>query len=204
MTPTSGSAPTSLSVQPNITGLSAGTYTTTITVSPSTGAAQQINVTLTISPAGLTTLLGEGNIESAADNNTAGLAEAFPTTATASGTLVQLRVYVDQGNTASNLVAGLYTSSGIKPAQLLTQGQISKPVTGAWTTTSVPATAVTSGTSYWIAILSPSGSGTLNFRDREGGGTSVTSTSTTLSTLPTTWTTGASWNSSNLSATGLR
>jgi outer membrane protein assembly factor BamB len=203
VTPTTGSAPATLSVQPNISGLAAGTYTGTITVTPNSGAAQTISVTLTVTGQGLNTLLGDGNIESTQDDNAAGHAEAFPTTAVASGNLTQLRVYVDQGSAASNLVVGLYSNSSGRPAQLLTQGSLAHPTAGTWNAVTVPSAAVTSGTTYWIAILSPAGSGTLNFRDRSGGGTSVTSSSSSLTALPATWATGASWSSSNLSATGL-
>jgi hypothetical protein len=203
VSPTSGSAPATLSVQPNISGLAAGTYTGTITVTPNAGQAQTISVTLTVTGPTLTTLLGDGNIETAQDDNAAGLAEAFPATAVASGNLIQLRVYVDQGSAAANLVVGLYSNASGRPAQLLTQGSLSHPTAGAWNTVSVPSAPVTSGTAYWIAILSPNGSGTLKFRDRSGGGTSVTSSSASLTTLPATWTNGGSWSSSNLSATGL-
>jgi hypothetical protein len=160
-------------------------------------------VTLTVTSPGLKTLIGDGNVEPTADNNTAGSAEAFPATATSTGSMVQLRVYVDQGSAASKLTAGLYTSVGGHPAQLLTQGTLSNPAAGAWNTLTVPAANITSGTNYWIAILSPAGSGRLNFRDRDGGGTTETSASTTLTTLPQTWITGKTWSSSNLSATGL-
>jgi hypothetical protein len=161
-----------------------------------------ITVALTLGTGGLTTLLGDGNIEPNQDDDSAGEAEAFSTTGTASGNLVQLRVYIDQVNAASTLVAGLYTNVSGRPAQLLTQGTLTNPLAGSWNTVSVPAAAVTSGTTYWIAILSRSGSGSFAFRDRTGG-TSVTSASTSLTTLPATWTTGATWSTSNLSATGL-
>ena len=174
-----------------------------LSVTPSHGAPVNIAVTLTVTAAGLHTLIGDGNIEPNADDNTAGSAEAFPATATATGSMVQVRVYIDQGSAASKLVAGLYTSVSGPPAQLLTQGTLSNPVAGGWNTLTVPAASVTSGTGYWIAILSPAGSGTLNFRDRNGGATTETSQSTTLTTLPTTWTTGRTWSNSNLSATGL-
>lgn len=203
ISPASGTAPSSISVQPNISGLAAGTYTGTVTVTPNAGAAQTISVTLTLNPQGLNTLLGDGTIEASPDSDAGGQAEAFPVTATASGNLVQLRVYVDQGTAPANLVAALYSNASSRPSQLLTQGTLTHPVAGAWNTVTVPAAAVTNGTSYWIAILSPSGSGTLNFRDRSGGGTSVTSASSSLTTLPATWSSGASWSSSNLSATGL-
>lgn len=203
VSPASGQAPATLTAQPTITGLNAGTYNGNITVTPSSGTPFSIPVTLTVTPPGLKTLIGDGNVEPAADNNVAGSAEAFPATATSTGSVVQLQVYVDRGSAASKLVAGLYTSVGGHPAQLLTQGTLTNPVAGAWNTVTAPAAGVTSGTSYWIAILSPAKSGTLNFRDREGGGTTETNASTTLTTLPTTWTTGKTWSSSNLSATGL-
>lgn len=203
VSPASGQAPATLTVQPTITGLNAGTYNGNITVTPSSGTPVTIAVTLTVTAPGLKTLIGDGNVEAAADNNSAGLAEAFPATATSTGSLVQLRVYVDKGSAASKLVAGLYTNVNGHPAQLVTQGTLSNPVASAWNAVTVPAAAITSGTGYWIAILSPSGSGKLNFRDRDGGGTTETSASTTLTTLPTTWTTGQTWSSSNLSATGL-
>jgi outer membrane protein assembly factor BamB len=203
VSPTSGTAPATLTVQPSISGLSPGSYTGTITVTPNSGAAQMVNVTLTVNPQNLTTLLGDGNVENTADDDSAGQAEAFSTTASASGSLTQLRVYVAQGTAPGNLIAGLYSASAGRPAQLLTQGTLNHPAAGTWNTIIVPATAVTSGTSYWIAILSPAGSGTLNFRDRAGGGTSYTSSSANLTTLPGSWANGAAWSNSNLSATGL-
>ena len=51
-------------------------------------------------------------------------------------------------------------------------------------------------------MLSPSGRGTLQIRDRFGGGRSETSAQRTLSSLPQTWTTGQTWPDGPLSATG--
>jgi hypothetical protein len=58
------------------------------------------------------------------------------------------------------------------------------------------------GVPYWIAVLSPSGRGTLQIRDRFGGGRSETSSQGNLSTLPQTWATGQRWPDGPLSATG--
>ena len=51
VSPGSGTVPDTLSVQPNITGLAAGTYDATVTITPSEGAAQTVSVILTLNPA---------------------------------------------------------------------------------------------------------------------------------------------------------
>ena len=62
---------------------------------------------------------------------------------------------------------------------------------GTWSTVAVPAAAIAAGTTYWLAILSPSGTGRLAFRDHCCSGTaSETSKSGSLSSLPATWQTG--------------
>ena len=83
----------------------------------------------------------------------------------------------------------------------MTQGTLANPAKGAWDNVTVPATSVTSGTTYWIAIMSPSGTGTIQFRDKAGG-SSETSSSSTLTTLPATWTTGVHYADGPVSAYG--
>jgi hypothetical protein len=51
-------------------------------------------------------------------------------------------------------------------------------------------------------VLSPSGRGTLQIRDRFGGGRSETSSQGALTTLPQTWATGHTYSDGPLSATG--
>jgi outer membrane protein assembly factor BamB len=147
-------------------------------------------------------LLGDQTIEASADSNTGGTAEAFRTTGTTTGTLSQLSVYVASTSAATKLVVGLYADSGGHPGTLLTQGTLSSPAKGAWVNVTVPAASVTAGATYWIAILSPSGAGTIQFRDKSGGGASETSSSSTLTALPATWTTGARYTDGPLSAYG--
>lgn len=152
-----------------------------------------------------TVLFGDQKIESGNDSDAAGMAEAFKTTAGASGTLASLSVYVSSGSAATNVIAGLYASNvaGTHPAALLAQGTLGGPVKGAWNTvvlTSQPQ--VTAGSVYWITILSPGGAGTVAFRDVLGGGVSETSAQTTLTALPAVWSSGNAYRDGPISAYG--
>ena len=150
-----------------------------------------------------TILLGQQTVLPTPDSNSAGNAEAFMVTASVSGTVASLTVYVDATSTANNLVVGLYTDKSGTPGSLLTQGTLSAPVASTWNTVPVANATVTAGTAYWIAILGPSGSGTPVFRDNGSSGSrSENSSQTNLTTLPTTWTTGQIWNSSPAAAYG--
>jgi phosphatidate phosphatase APP1 len=147
--------------------------------------------------------VGDRNVEAASDNNPSGVAEAFRYTATASGTLTKLSIYVDGNNSANQIVVGIYTNSGSNhPGTLLTQATITNPVKPGWNTVTVPSTGVTNGTVYWIAVLGPSGGGTAQFRDTAVGGKSETSAQSNLTTLPATWTTGSAYTNAPMSAYG--
>jgi hypothetical protein len=166
-------------------------------------AALLVVVASPLHAAAATVLLGDQNVEAGSDSDTAGKAEAFRTTATASGQLGAVSVYVATGSAATTLVAGVYADSGGHPGTLLAQGTLASPASGAWNTVALGATpAIAAGGTYWIAILSPSGRGTLAFRDVTGGGASETSASATLGTLPSSWVTGAVYRDGPLSAYG--
>ncbi len=145
-------------------------------------------------------LLGDQQVLSALDSNTAGTAEAFKATASASGTVGSLTVYVDASSTATRLNAGLYSDNNGKPGTLLTQGTLETLQKGAWNTINGLNTNIASGKTYWITILSPLGSGVIKFRDQATGGRSETSSLRNLTVLPTTWTTGQVYGDSPLSA----
>jgi hypothetical protein len=149
---------------------------------------------------GANVLVGNATIQTSNDTNKAGTAEAFVYTASASGSATTLHLYVPSGNAATRIVVGLYTHNATinAPATLLAQATISGPAVG-WNTASIPATTITSGTQYWIAILSPSGSGTVRFRDSSGSRSQVSS-QTNLTALPVTWSSGRSFSSGPLSA----
>jgi hypothetical protein len=140
--------------------------------------------------------LGETDLGPEVDFNPAGLAEAFSTKATSDGTLGSLSVYVDRSSSATAMVIGIYTDSGSnRPGTLLAQRTVSGgPVEGAWNTVLLPSVPVVAGGRYWIAILSPAGSGSLRFRDfccgSSGPRPTEVSQQTNLTTLPQNWSTG--------------
>jgi hypothetical protein len=150
-------------------------------------------------------LLGEQTILPSADNNASGSAEAFQYTATASGSLSSIKAYIDVPSLATRVVAGVYTDAFGHPGALITQGTLDFPVKGAWNTIPVGPGTISAGTTYWIALLSPWGSGTLAFRDRCCGaaGPTETSAEATLATLPASWSTGTVFRDGPGSAYGI-
>jgi len=194
----------------NSTTATNGTHTlTAVARDAANNTTTATSVTVTVSnaaapppPAG-TVLLGNAATESKIDSNAAGQAEAFKTTAATTGSVTQLRVYIDAGSTAGSVVVGLYTNNAGHPGTLLTSGTITAPAAGQNNTVTVSAASVTAGQTYWIAVLGPTG--TLKFRDRGavGAANSETSQQTALTSLPTTWTTGSSFADGLLSAVGI-
>jgi hypothetical protein len=145
--------------------------------------------------------VGTQTIGANLDANSAGLAEAFQYTASASGTVSQLYFYVDSSSTATQVVVGLYTDTGSNnPGTLLTQGTINNPVKGAWNSITVTSVGVTAGTKYWIAVLGPNGAGIVWFRDVANGSKAQTSAQSTLTALPATWSSGTNYVNSPMSA----
>jgi hypothetical protein len=167
-----------------------------------TSAAVTIIVSNTTPPPSVF-LFGDQAVEPNVDYNAAGLAEAFRTSSTNTGTLRKVRIYIDATSTATSVVVGVYSDSGGHPGALLASGSLASPVAGAWNeVTTGSSAAVSSGSTYWIAVLSPTGAGQVKFRDRTGG-SAETSSQTTLSALPATWTTGRAFGDGPLSAYAL-
>lgn len=137
--------------------------------------------------------LGTSTVEPVADSDDAGSAEAFSAVAKQTTTVNTLHVYATGGST---LVAGIYSDNAGKPGTLLAQGSVS--VASGWN--AVPLSApvnLVSGTKYWIVVLGQGGS--FNFRDANGG-VSFSSTQSNLTTLPSSFSTGAQWASQTISA----
>ncbi len=149
------------------------------------------------------TLLGNQTIGSMSESLPQRTAAAYQTVALATGQVTSLSVYVDTGSTSTKLIAGIYADYNGHPGTLLAQGTLSSPVAKAWNTVSLPATPVNADTTYWIAILSPSG--TLQFRDKVGtiALPSETNRSTRLTVLPSTWRTGTISSGGPLSGYGV-
>ena len=139
------------------------------------------------------------------DFNNAGITEAFRTTSLAAGPLTALRIYLDNTSTATRVVVGLYANATTnRPGTLLTQATITAPVKNAWNTITVPTVQITPGTTYWVAVLGPTGSGLVRFRDRSNGtGAAETSSQTNLTTLPATWSRGTVYTDGPMSLYGI-
>lgn len=152
---------------------------------------------LASSPANALPLVGNPAIAATVDNNPAGKAEAFRATASAAGTATQMSVYLDASSTATSVVLGLFTDANGHPGTLVTQGVIAAPIAGTWNTLAIAPVAITSGRSYWLSILAPAG--IVKFRDAAGGGRSETSFASTLTGLPTAWSTGTTYPDGGLS-----
>jgi hypothetical protein len=148
-------------------------------------------------------LVGNAEIEDFVDANPAGTAQAFRAQAQHDGPLSRLRLYLDATSTAREVVVGVYADRSGRPGSLLTQATIGAPRAGSWNTVDLGAVTIDAGTRYWIAVLAPAGAGTVKFRAQEGGGRSETSAVTSLSRLPSTWTTGAVWTTAPASAYGI-
>ena len=142
-------------------------------------------------------LVGNGSVEGKVDSNPPGSAQAYRYTATSSGTVGSLGVFLDTTSTASSVSVGLYADSGSgSPGSLVTSGGASSPRAGAWNGFTVPSAPVVAGRSYWLAVLQPWGSsGTIEYRDTNGTDAAPMSGSNTLGGLPSTWQSGQTWQS---------
>ena len=201
-----GSPPYSVSW--NTTTATAGSHTLTAVARDAAGnSATSTPVTVTVDnstpPPPTTVLLGDQALETNVDSNAAGQAEAFRTTAVATGTVVQANVYIDATSTATSFLLGIYSDSGGHPGNLIASGSLATPVKGAWNQLSVSSGSITNGSAYWIAVLTPVGGGTIRFPDRSGAGSSETSAAANLTSLPATWTTGNRYSDGPISAYGL-
>ncbi len=151
--------------------------------------------TATVSAASQKLLLGSAAVQASTDTDSAGSAEAFEYTAFVSGTAHSLSLYVSAGNSAPTIMLGLYGSTAGHAGTLLASAKISSPKASAWNTVAISPVALSSGTVYWMAALAPSG--TLALRDIESGAApSQSSSSISLTTLPTSWSGGAWWTNS--------
>jgi uncharacterized protein YjiK/methionine-rich copper-binding protein CopC len=147
--------------------------------------------------------IGTPTVLSNRDSNSAGTAEAFQYTASASATVTSLSIYLDTNNSATRVIVGIYSNNtSNNPGTLLGQATITAPRAGAWNTVAIPGVSITSGTRYWIAVLSPSGSGTVRFRDTNRGSKAQTSLQANLTALPATWSPGTTFQDTPMSAYG--
>jgi len=130
------------------------------------------------------------------DTNAPGRAQDYRVTADATGTIDRLSIYLDGGNSATKIAIALYAAgaSNSRAGARLAGCTIDAPQADGWNRCTISALSVTSGRTYWTAVLQPQGSsGTLRYRNRNGGGRTFGSSSSTLTTLPASWVNGPSW-----------
>ncbi len=119
----------------------------------------------------------------------AGAAVAFRFRDQIPGVAGALSVYVRPGNTAKQIVAGLYSDNGSRPGSRLTSTSGSVGHSGRWLTLSLPGTTIAKGRTYWIALLGERG--TLELAtEGQAGCRSVTERGAALTSLPRAWKTG--------------
>ena len=148
-------------------------------------------------------LLGSNVLGSASYSIPQGTAAAFQTTASGTGVVTNVTLYVDQASSATRLIAGIYADNNGHPGKLLKGwDDIGWAKAGNWNMIALPAFEVAAGTKYWIAVLSPNG--LLNIRYNAGGSTQPfeTSQSVTLASLPSLWITGTLSTNGSLSGYG--
>ena len=144
-------------------------------------------------------LFGDQTIEPTVDWNAAGVAQAWPFSNSTNATTTSISVYVDSANTAATLIVGLYADNNGSPGSRLASGSLSHPTTGAWNTINIGSAPVSSGKTYWVAVLGASG--TPHFRDRFNANChSQGSAQNNLTSLPSTWSTGPVWGYCPVSA----
>jgi hypothetical protein len=155
----------------NATTASNGSHTLTAVARDAAGnttTSSTVSVTVT---GGSSIVLGNQTVEPLADSLSTGQSEAWPFTASGSGNAGSLSLYLDGSSTAAGVLVGLYADSSGAPGALLATATISSPAAGGWNTANFASnSAITNGTSYWIAVLG-TGSGSVVIRDRSPGGT---------------------------------
>ena len=149
-------------------------------------------------------MIGNQEIESNLDKNPAKQAEAFPAIANTTGSIATIDLYLDPTSGTGPVYIGLYADNGKDhPGTLLGQGSTASPVAGSWNSISITPSSITAGSRYWIALLGTQATSPY-FRDRQTTAChSEISSQTNLASLPSTWSTGASWNTCYISAYGL-
>ena len=87
----------------------------------------------------------------------AGRAEAFAFRAQGSGRVGAINLHLGSRDRAKRLLVALFSDRGGRPGALMAAGSSSSLRTGAWNAVAVPATDISSGTRYWVALLGKGG-----------------------------------------------
>jgi PKD repeat protein len=147
--------------------------------------------------------MGDKTIEPGLAYKPQGTAQAFKAIPQKTGVITSIKVYLDAGSTATELVAGVYKDNNGHPGGLVAQGKLKLLKSGAWNSVPIAVAPVTAAQPYWLAVLGSKGQ--FEFRNLIGSAASLieTSASTTLTTLPSTWTRSTIQANSAMSVYGL-
>jgi len=148
-------------------------------------------------------IMGDKTIEPGFAYKPQGTAQAYQAKPEKTGVVTSVQVYLDAGSTATQLVAGIYKDNNGHPGALVAQGTLNVLKSGAWNSVPIPVVPVIAAQPYWIAVLGSKGQ--VGLRNITGSAASLieTSASTTLTTLPVTWTRSTIQANSAMSAYGL-
>ncbi|MBV9598533.1 MAG: hypothetical protein JOZ87_16935 [Chloroflexi bacterium] len=150
---------------------------------PQGGLGASADATFSTAPAGLANLIGDDTVRNDSLSLPGGQAVAYQYVAAQSGLASVVRVYVDAGSAAPALRVALYSDQTGAPGAILSQGTASGLSPG-WTSVTIPPVPLLRSTRYWIGVLSPLGPGALNVRQSTSGGSSLSSTQTSLAAFP--------------------
>lgn len=143
---------------------------------------------------GSTTVLGYNAVGASTDSSDANFMEAVKFTASASGTVSSLYAYIATVDPSSSNQSGqmaIYTDSSGSPGTKLASSSTTTLTGNSWNLFTITPTAVTSGTTYWLAYNN-NGSG-ISYNDyKYDAGTSNQQkyVAQTFGTWPTTWSGG--------------
>jgi len=186
---TSGTVSSSgLFTAPNVSSTTPITVTATSQADTTRTASASLQISSV--PAANTMLLGHSTVETAVNGLSGGIAEGYQMTASLTGTLTTLSVYIDSATTATNLFIGLYSDNNGHPGTRLTGGSSATFQKSAWNAIAVPPVGITSGSKYWFALLGTGGSARFRWKQGAGGWIDELNKVQTLTSLPSSWTTG--------------
>ena len=181
--------------------LSAGT-SVTVTATSQADSTKTASATLQITAmqSSKTVMLGDQTIESLVNTLPSGTAEGYQMTATISGTLNSLSVYVDASTSATSLSVGMYSDSKGHPGTLLTSASTTNFQKAAWNALPVAPIGIVAGSKYWFSLLGTGGY--MKFRQKQGAGGWVDELNsvTGLASLPAQWTSGTVYSGGALSS----
>jgi hypothetical protein len=148
------------------------------------GLGASADALFSTAPAGIARLIGDdATVQPDRVTLGGGQAAAYQFVATSSGQANLVRLYLDPGSSTPVLRVALYADNAGTPGDILSQGSAPASVPG-WISISLPPAPLIRDSRYWVAVLSPLGTGSLNLRQATLGGSSLSSAQASLAAFP--------------------